>query len=72
MKWLYEAFVRISQPFSVMRMVCSICTARELSDVTMVHLSCRVLIWPDPSVKIGSIAKVIPAFRVGPLAYDSF
>ena len=64
--WRYYTSVNTSQPVAVMRMVCSIWTAMELSAVTMVQLSGRVLILPEPIVKIGSIARVVPAFSSGP------
>jgi len=68
----YSLLVSTSQPVTVIRKVCSIWTARELSAVTIVHLSLRVFILPEPAVKIGSIARVIPALRRGPFPWDSF
>ena len=46
--------MRISTPFSVMRIVCSNCADRELSSDIAVHSSSKTCIGGKPSVTIGS------------------
>ena len=53
-------------PFSVIPMVCSNWADRDLSFVTAVHPSCRILTSFLPALTMGSIVKNMPGLRVGP------
>lgn len=61
-----EGHVRISGPFSVMRIVCSNCADLELSSDTAVHSSSKIQIGGKPSVTIGSETthRIIPLLPV--------
>src|SRR5574337_1773965 len=60
--------VRTSTPSSVSATVCSKCAERELSHVTAVQRSSRIITSGPPALAIGSMARTNPGLSIGPWA----
>jgi hypothetical protein len=58
--------LRIQGPSAVTATVCSKCAERLPSSVTAVHPSASTVVALAPRLTIGSIAKTIPGFNLGP------